>query len=122
MPPTIFFKNERTCMCSLCGLLGEDHWTDMTAHVDAFGGKASRTRRHERLYRVSLINKILDFYALRLDDWQGQSFILSSRTGKTEIVDDLMAVWPAAEGMIGRKLDPMDPDLLARLDKRAGRH
>lgn len=109
-------------MCSLCGLLGEDHWTDMTAHADAFGGTAQRTRRHERLYRVSLINKILDFYALRLDDFQGQSFVLSSHTGKTEIVEDLMAVWPAAEIMIGRKLDPMDPNLLARLDAQSARH
>jgi len=109
-------------MCSLCGLLGEDHWTDMTAHADAFGGKPSRTRRHERLYRVSLINKILDFYSLRLDDWQGQSFVLSSGTGNTEIVDNLMAVWPAAELMIGRKLDPMDSNLLARLDARSTQH
>ncbi len=107
-------------MCSLCGLLGEDHWTDMSAHPDAFGGKPVRTRRHERLYRVKLINEILGFFSLRLDDWQGRSFVLSSLTGKTEIVEDLMAAWPAAEGMIGRKLDPMDPGLLRHLNTRAG--
>lgn len=103
-------------MCSLCGLLGEDHWTDKSANPEAFGGQPGvMPRRQERFYRVKLINEILKNFALRLDDWQGQSFILSSRTGKTEIVDDLMAVWPAAEMMIGRRLDPMDPALLAHL-------
>ena len=105
-------------MCSLCGLLGEDHWTDMSANPEAFGGKPARTRRHERLYRVKMINEIISFFGLRLDDWQGQHFMLSSRTGKTEIVDDLMAVWPAAEAIIGRPLDPMDPKLLAHLEHR----
>ena len=110
-------------MCSLCGLLGEDHWTDMSASPEAFGGAgAVRPRRQERFHRVKLINEILKLYALRLDDWQGQSFILTSRTGKAEIVDNLMALWPAAEQMVGRPLDPTDPAVLSRLrNQTAGR-
>ncbi len=79
-------------------------------------------RRQERFYRVKLVNEVLDFFGLRLDDWQGQSFILRSRTGNTEIVEDLMAVWPAAEGMIGRKLDPMEPALLEHFQHRVAGH
>ena len=110
-------------MCSLCGLLGEDHWTDMSASPEVFaGGKAEVPRRQERFYRVKLINEVLNFFGLRLDDWQGQSFILRSGTGNTEIVEDLMAVWPAAEKMIGRKLDPMDPALLAHFERRVVGH
>ena len=91
----------------------------MSASPEAFGGQgAVRPRRQERFHRVKLINESLRVFALRLDDWQGQSFILSSRTGKTEIVDNLMAVWPAAEQMIGRPLDPMNPEVLARLRNR----
>ena len=40
-------------MCGLCGLLGVDHWTDMAANPQAFGG-AGRTRRHERIHRALL--------------------------------------------------------------------
>ncbi len=88
----------------------------MSASPEAFGGQgAVRPRRQERFHRVKLINEILKVYALRLDDWQGRSFILTSRTGKTEIVDNLMALWPAAEQMIGRPLDPTDPAMLACL-------
>ena len=91
----------------------------MSASPETFGGQgAVRPRRQERFHRVKLINEILEIFALRLDDWQGQSFILSSRTGKTEIVDNLMAVWPAAEQMIGRPLDPMDSTMLTRLRNR----
>ncbi len=110
-------------MCSLCGLLGEAHWTDRSASPKAFGGgQRPPTRRQERLYRVKLVNEVLAYFALRLDDWQGQSFVLRSRTGKTEIVDDLMAVWSAAETMIGRKLDPTDPSLVGYLKQGATRH
>ena len=109
-------------MCSLCGLLGEDHWTDMAASPEVFGGVGpSRTRRQERLYRVRIINRVLAHFGLRLNDWQGRSFVLRSATGKTELVDDLMAVWPAGERMIGRRLDPMDPALLAHLARSAAR-
>ncbi len=95
----------------------------MSANPEAFGGRQGvMPRRQERFYRVKLINEILKSFALRLDDWQGQSFILSNRTGKTEIVDDLMAVWPAAEKMIGRQLDPTDPALLAHLRQQTMGH
>ena len=109
-------------MCGLCGVLGATHWTDAHASPEAFGVGATegvavgRTRRAERLYRVRLVNEVLRNFALSLADFQGSSFVLSNRTGRSEIVDDLMAVWPAAEQILGRKLDPLDPELVGRLE------
>lgn len=105
-------------MCGLCGVLGATHWADAHASPDAFGGgTARRTRRGERLYRVRLVNEVLRGAALDLSDFQGTSFVLSNRTGRSEIVEDLTAVWPAAEAMLGRKLDPLDPALVTRLER-----
>ena len=102
-------------MCGLCGILGAgEHWTDRSAEPPA--------RRRERLERVRLVNNVLRHYGLRLDDWQGTSFLLTSRTGRTEIVDNLGALWPVAARLLGRRLDPLDPALIGALERHgAGR-
>jgi len=101
-------------MCGVCGMLGgEEHWTAESARPEVFG--AGRTRRAERLHRAATANRILTLFGLRLDDWQGTSFVLSGPTGKREIVDALPAVWEAASRLLGRKIDPLDPALLARI-------
>jgi hypothetical protein len=47
-------------------------------------------------------------FRLQLDDFHGQSFVLSSPTGARQIVDDFSQVWQAAEAMLGRPLDPLE--------------
>jgi hypothetical protein len=97
-------------MCGLCGLLGGDaHWAENAAW-------AAPGRRAGRLRRVQLINKVLGHYGLAATDWQGASYLLSSRTGRTEIVGDLAQLWQTAEQMLGRSCDPLDLALLARLE------
>ena len=101
-------------MCGLCGLFGgADHWTEASANPQVFGGK--QTRRAERAERVRLANRVLSAFALRLDDWQGATFVLSGPTGKREMAETLPAVWKAAASMLGRSIDPLDPRLVARL-------
>jgi hypothetical protein len=105
-------------MCGLCGVFGaEAHWTDATGpdagSIDTVSG---RTRRQERRYRVALANKVLGHYGLTLGDWDGNYFILANRTGRSEIVDHLAAVWPVAERMAGRPCDPLDPALIAAVE------
>jgi hypothetical protein len=96
-------------MCGLCGILGGgEHWTDRPGE----GGN----RRRERLEQVALLSRVLRAYGLTIEDWQGRSFLLGSRTGHTEIVDNLGALWPAAAKLLGRRLDPLDPAFLAALD------
>jgi hypothetical protein len=91
-------------MCALCGVLLSDHW----AETD--GG------RRGRAFRVELVNRVLDHFGLRLDDWAGQVYVLRDRTGQTAIVDNLGVLWTEAARLAGRPLDPLDPGLVRSLD------
>ena len=105
-------------MCSLCGILGgNEHWADAVARPGVYTRNVERIdRRRERANRVAAANRILSAYALSLSDWQGSSYVLASRTGKSEVIEDLGHLWPAAERMIGRACDPLDPDLIVRVE------
>ena len=108
-------------MCALCGVLGgAEHWADAHDRPGAFTRNTGPLeRRRERARRVIEANRILRLVGLDLSDWQGTAFLLSTRTGRTELVGDLGHLWKAAEGLIGRPLDPLDPALMARLDSSA---
>ncbi len=105
-------------MCALCGVLGgSEHWADAHARPGAFTRNTSPLeRRRERARRVCEANRILGLFGLGLSDWQGTAFQLSTRTGRTELVDNLSHLWATAEAMLGRPLDPLDPAVLARLE------
>jgi hypothetical protein len=45
---------------------------------------------------------------------------LSTFTGKSEIVEDLGHLWPAAEKLCGRLCDPLARELLEQLDAGPG--
>ena len=62
-----------------------------------------------------MLNHILGAYGLCLEDWQSRSYVLSDRKGSTVIVQDLGGLWPAAEQLVGRPLDPLDPQLIEAL-------
>ncbi len=104
-------------MCSLCGAFGgEDHWA---TRADAL--RSGQTRRAERLGRVRAANVVLSAFAMRLDDWQGTSLVLSGPTGRRDVLDTLPQVWQMAARMLGRPIDPLDPTLMARIAERARR-
>jgi hypothetical protein len=109
-------------MCSLCGVLGgNEHWTDAAARPGVFTRNASPIeRRRERAHRVRIANRILARFGMVLSDWQGTSFLLSTRTGKTEIIADLGHLWPVAERLAGRVCDPLAEDLIERLERDHG--
>src|SRR3972149_5255218 len=90
-------------MCVLCGVLLNDHWAEQE------GGRSGR------VFRGSLINRVLDHYGLRLDDWSGRIWTLRDRKGNSVVVADLGALWTEAERLAGRKLDPLDPAFGAAL-------
>jgi hypothetical protein len=99
-------------MCSLCGMLeGQVHWTE---------SKGSATGAHaqwrERQARVRVVNTVLQHYGLTLAEWSGKSYVLSSRTGRTAIVDNLSELWGQAERLSGRRCDPLDERLLVSLE------
>jgi hypothetical protein len=114
-------------MCVLCWqFLTETHWTDRrpetaaTATAGSPGSDDERARRRDRHQRVRVLNRILGYYGLQLDDWQSRSYVLRDRKGKSVIVADLGALWPAAQQLAGRCLDPLDPWLLDRLEPPGG--
>ena len=102
-------------MCGLCGVLGGgEHWTD--AGAEPLGAdRGTVARRRARAKQVRVANAALAHYGLTLADWQGSAFVVSSRTGASQVVDHFGAVWPAAEALAKRPCDPLDPALLARL-------
>jgi len=109
-------------MCALCGVLGGDgDWTDAAARPGVFTRNVdSLQRRRERIARVAGAQKVLRSYGLTLSDWQASSYILSTLTGKTEIVDNLTHLWAAAEKLLGRPCDPLDPRLIERMETEGG--
>ena len=106
-------------MCGLCGVLGtEAHWTDAAGPDSRSGAPpGGRTRRQERLHRVGLVNKVLKHYGLTLADWEGNCFVLRTRTGRSAIVQHLTALWPVAERMSRRRCDPLDAALIAAVER-----
>ena len=109
-------------MCALCGVLGgSGHWTDAALRPGIFTRNVdSLQRRRERAHRIARANRVLGLYGLTLSDWQASSFILSTATGKTELVENLGHLWIAAEKLAGRLCDPLDPDLIVRLEGSNG--
>jgi hypothetical protein len=115
-------------MCVLCGqdFVARAHWTDRhledRARAAAPGSdpiEYQRDRRRERAHRVALTREVLRHFGLKLDDWGGSKYVLRDGKGRSEIVQDLGSLWPAAERLAGRSLDPLEPALREALDKEA---
>jgi hypothetical protein len=112
-------------MCVLCWqFLTADHWTESHIGRDdsamekgdtATGDKREHIRRRDWRRRTAVLNHILGAYGLSVDDWQSRSYMLSDRKGGTLLVQNLGELWPAAEQLVGRCLDPLDPQLIDAL-------
>ena len=112
-------------MCILCGeFVTRIHWTEKHAEdrarasIDA-GAKDEnrRNRRRERTRRAAITNEVLRHYGLKVSDWGGTKYVLRDGKGRSELVRDLGSLWPAAQRLAGRPLDPLDPALRAALYK-----
>ena len=109
-------------MCGLCGVLGgERHWTERAASpgifeaADGVSGRNRVTPARERQERVRLVNRVLDPMGLGLSEWSASSYVLRTKTGRSELVSSLGDLWPAVERLLGRPCDPLDPNLLSRM-------
>lgn len=102
-------------MCGLCGVfLTETSWSDASVGSVETG---ARTRRHERLHRVALANRVLKPFGSRLSDWNGVSYVVSGPTGQTSIVPSVASVWPVVEQLRKVRLDPLDEGLIEALER-----
>ncbi|MGN8364710.1 hypothetical protein [Helicobacter pylori] len=121
-------------MCVLCGeLISSFHWTDRTYGTDSCEidenlrepnavistNENARERKRARLKRVRLLNQILAFYGLKINDWQGAKFVLCDKKGQSVIVNDLGDLWGKAQNLAKKKMDALDSNLLAFLNQNA---
>ncbi len=119
-------------MCVLCGeLISSFHWTDRTYGSDSYeideglrepnalisANENARERKRARLKRVGLLNQILAFYGLKINDWQGAKFVLCDKKGQSVIVNDLGDLWDKAQNLAKKKMDALDSNLLAFLNQ-----
>ncbi len=119
-------------MCVLCGeLISSFHWTD---GIDGSGSyenenlkepnalisanENARERKRARLKRVRLLNQILAFYGLKINDWQGAKFVLCDKKGQSVIVNDLGDLWGKAQKLAKKEMDALDSNLLAFLNQQ----
>jgi len=105
-------------VCILCGeLVMHVHWTDQASHDREYSntvvsGELQRDRLRGRMHRVRYVNAVLSFYGLSFKDWQGSKYLLSDKKGQQKVVNDLGDMWPEAQKMAGKGIDPLDPALL----------
>ncbi|MFP6023186.1 hypothetical protein ACLF9G_01855 [Helicobacter pylori] len=119
-------------MCVLCGeLISSFHWSDGTDRSDSYEidenlrepnalistNENARERKRARLKRVRLLNQILAFYGLKIDDWQGAKFVLCDKKGQSVIVNDLGDLWDKAQNLAKKEMDALDSHLLAFLNQ-----
>lgn len=107
-------------MCALCGVLGvEHHWSAAPTGPAAAAASADPARRRaERRHRIAAVNAVLAPARLKVAEWRGTAYLLRSATGRTTVVDNLSELWPAAQAMTGRSLDPLDPAVLDALEQQ----
>ncbi|PDW12289.1 hypothetical protein BB390_07735 [Helicobacter pylori] len=119
-------------MCVLCGeLISSFHWSDENYGSDSYeidenlkdpnalisANENARERKRARLKRVGLLNQILAFYGLKINDWQGTKFVLHDKKGQSVIVNDLGDLWDKAQNLAKKKMDALDSNLLAFLNQ-----
>ncbi|MFP6222116.1 hypothetical protein ACLGC3_04310 [Helicobacter pylori] len=118
-------------MCVLCGeLISSLHWTDGTDGSGSYENKNlkgqnalvsanenARERKRARLKRVRLLNQILAFYGLKINDWQGAKFVLHDKKGQSVMVNDLGDLWDKAQKLAKKEMDALDSHLLAFLNQ-----
>ncbi|MBH0299963.1 hypothetical protein I6939_00425 [Helicobacter pylori] len=119
-------------MCVLCGeLISSFHWSDENYGSDSYEidenlkepnalistNENARERKRARLKRVRLLNQILAFYGLKINDWQGAKFVLCDKKGQSVIVNDLGDLWGKAQKLAKKEMDVLDSNLLAFLNQ-----
>ncbi|EJC50263.1 hypothetical protein [Helicobacter pylori] len=119
-------------MCVLCGeLISSFHWSDENYGSDSYeidenlkepntlisANENARERKRARLKRVGLLNQILAFYGLKINDWQGAKFVLCDKKGQSVMVNDLGDLWGKAQNLAKKKMDALDSHLLAFLNQ-----
>jgi hypothetical protein len=97
-------------MCEVCAIFGAgEHWSDFgRLRNEKFPFDDIQHYRDERKRRIHLLNVVLAEIDVSCEDWDGEALMLFDRTGRSMLAPTLNDVWPAAEGLSGRTVDPLD--------------
>ncbi len=85
--------------------MAKEHWAE--------AGDGARGRA----FRAVALTPVLHHFGLSVSSWSGGVYVLRDRKGGTAVVSDLGALWVEAERLVGSPLDPLDPALLAALER-----
>lgn len=111
-------------MCILCGeMISTLHWSELSfkeKHAQMLVGDEQKQRLQARLKKVTILNKILEFYGLKLKEWQNSKFILSNKKGRDIIVNDLGDLWIKVSELEKKSFDVLDDKLLEFLRTKNG--
>ena len=110
-------------MCVLCGSLPDQpHWAERRLDAARTGGLGEEPRRRrDRFKRTRLLNRVLRLHHLSVhEDASGTRYVVANGKGAAEVVTHLGELWPAADRLGGRPLDPLDSGFLDRLEEACG--
>jgi len=108
-------------MCALCGVLMDGpHWTEAGTDAgrsdDALVG---HQRQLDRDYRITLINRVLGYYGCTARDGASSQYVVQNLSGgASEVVVNLPQLWQAMENITRKMADPLDTELIGRLESR----
>lgn len=96
-------------MCEVCAIFGAgEHWSDFGRLRDEkFPFDDIQHYRDERKRRISLLNLVLAEFDVSCEDWDGEALMLFDTAGRSKLAPTLNDVWPAAEHLSGRRVDPL---------------
>lgn len=106
-------------MCGLCGLIGGVHWSEVHNQGGVFG-KAELTPRAEMGHRIRWLNRMTAPASVSVRNSGGSGYTVATATGKTAPAGSLPEIWVAVERLTGSRIDPLDPDYLAALERDDG--
>jgi hypothetical protein len=92
-------------------MFGGSHWTDRAA--DATDSTTARRRQ------AAIVDLVLEPLGLRCSERDGR-LVVTGPSGRSRVVDHLGALWPAAERLAGQPIDPLEPQMLERLERSTG--
>jgi len=104
-------------VCLYCADLDDVHWSDSGG-----GERGELSPSGVRVRRLGQLRELLAPYRWTVDQpGSTRQLVLSSPTGSTELVADLGALWFLTDRLLPNRLDPLDPELLSRLEAGADR-
>jgi len=106
-------------MCAFCSLLSGNapHWSESTTDAaEREDDRTSHARRQDSARRIRVMNHILAHYGCSVSSWGSGQLIVRTTRGNTVMVGALPQVWATVETISSQAADPLDQELLERLE------